>query len=245
MAEKLRVGIIETGLVSPPLDEDYPSYPSMFCLLMDEIDDTIHYETISVVQGDSLPNPNNFDGYIITGSKYGVYDDDPWIKSLKDFVVAADIAGRRQVGICFGHQILAEAFGGKVENSSKGWGVGIQNYNIVAGGPWLEGSRISVGDTIKAPAMHQDQVVIPPSGAELTVTSDFCRYAGFKISDNAITFQFHPEFDEFYLEDLIKLRKGAIIPNEIADAGLATIDGEDNRIDVAQWMVKHLKRDDG
>ncbi len=244
MAERLRIGIIETGLVSPPLDEDYPSYPSMFCLLLDEVDDTIHYETISVVQGDSLPNPNKFDGYIITGSKYGVYDDQPWIKPLKDFVVSADISGRRQVGICFGHQIMAEAFGGKVEKSSKGWGVGFQQYDVTAAGPWMDGSSVSVGDRIKTPAMHQDQVVIPPSGAEVIVSSDFCRYAGFKLSDNAITYQFHPEFDDDYMEDLIKLRKGTVIPDDIAARGIASIDGSEDRFQVARWMVNHLKRED-
>lgn len=243
MAEKLRVGIIETGLVAPPLDEDYPSYPSMFCLLLDEVDDTIHYETISVVQGDKLPNPNNFDGYIITGSKFGVYDDEPWIKSLKDFVIAADIGGVRQIGICFGHQIMAEAFGGKVEKSSKGWGAGYHEYDITAGGPWMEGSSMSVGHMIKTPAMHQDQVVIPPSGAELIVSSDFCKYAGFKLSDNALTYQFHPEFDEDYMEDLIKMRKGKVIPNDVANAGIASIDGSEDRFQVASWMVRHLRRD--
>lgn len=243
MAEKLRVGIIETGLVAPPLDEDYPSYPSMFCLLLDEVDDTIHYETISVVQGDRLPNPNNFDGYIITGSKYGVYDNEPWIRNLKDFIVAADISGVKQVGICFGHQIMAEAFGGKVEKSSKGWGCGYMDYDVAAGGDWMEGTSVTVGGKIKTPAMHQDQVVIPPPGSELTISSDFCRYAGFKLSDNAYTYQFHPEFDEDYMEDLISMRKqGNVIPGDVADAGIASIDGSEDRFKVAAWMVRHLQR---
>ena len=138
------------------------------------------------------------DAYLITGSPAGVYDDLPWIAPLKTFLRAAK--GRAKlVGICFGHQIMAEAFGGRVEKSEKGWGVGLHSYPIVQREPWMEATHL-----VSVPASHQDQVVLQPPEADVIASSLFTPYAGLAWRDQpAISFQFHPEMSPAFAKALI------------------------------------------
>ena len=87
------------------------------------------YTTYEVREGKLPSAPEEQDGYIVTGSPAGVYDDLPWIEPLKTFLVQAK-GKAKLVGICFGHQIMAEAFGGRVEKSDRGWGIGLHRYQI-------------------------------------------------------------------------------------------------------------------
>jgi GMP synthase-like glutamine amidotransferase len=82
------------------------------------------YRGFEVAQGELPASPDVCDAYVITGSPRGVYDDDPWIAELSVFIREAYGAGKKLIGICFGHQILAHALGGQVEKSEKGLGLG-------------------------------------------------------------------------------------------------------------------------
>jgi GMP synthase-like glutamine amidotransferase len=112
---------------------------------------------------------------MITGSPAGVYDDEAWIGPLADFIRAGAAAGVPQVGICFGHQILAEALGGKVIKSDKGWGVGRHTYDVVACPGFVSET---CPPTVSAAVSHQDQVVALPPGAEVIAASDFTPLPG-------------------------------------------------------------------
>ena len=117
----MKLTIIETGLVPEPIRADFADYPAMFAALLGAADPSLQFETVSVIKGELLPEPEHCDAVLITGSPAGVYDPYPWIADLSEFIRAAAAASIPQIGICFGHQILAEALGGKVEKSIKGW----------------------------------------------------------------------------------------------------------------------------
>ena len=159
----------------------------------------IRSETFDVAGG-QLPGVDDFPALVITGSSAGVYDPLPWIAPLKSFLVEA--RGRTAlVGVCFGHQVMAEAFGGQVIKSPKGWGVGLHSYDVRTARPWMDG----VG-TFKAPASHQDQVVAAPPGAEVVAGSEFTPFGMLDYgSDRAISLQLHPEFEPAYARALIDL----------------------------------------
>ena len=139
-----------------------------------------------------------FDGFLLTGSRRGVYDDDPWIKRLLELIRKIHAARIKTVGICFGHQAIAHALGGQVENWSDGWGVGVHNYDMHL--PHRDGA-----EKVALPCCHQDQVVELPPGAQRILTSDFCLNAGFTIDEHILALQPHPEFSVRYLECILRV----------------------------------------
>lgn len=209
----MKIGILETGRPPEGL-EQHGSYGAMFERLLGPDLDYVVYPVID----DVLPERvDAADGWLVTGSRFGVYDDAPWIRRLEAFVRELVAARVPLVGVCFGHQILASALGARVEKAEAGWGVGPHAYEIVERPPWLT----TPSERFTLNAMHQDQVLSLPPGARLIARSDFCPYAALAYGDHAMTIQAHPEFDNAYERALIGLRRGALIPEERADPALA------------------------
>jgi GMP synthase-like glutamine amidotransferase len=149
-----------------------------------------------------------------------------------DFIRAAKDS--KMVGICFGHQAMAEALGGRVEKSDKGWGAGLHRYNVVRPEPWMDGAS-----TIAAPASHQDQVVVQPPNTEIVARSGFTPLAALAWTDRpAISFQFHPEFSPAFAKALIEKRYD-IVPDP--DAAIASLDAPNDNARVAGWIKRFLE----
>ena len=235
----MKIGILETGKLPPDLLDRHGPYDTMFGRMIHKVDDTIRIVNRDVVEANDIPaSPHEADAWIITGSRHGVYDPLPWIEPLKDFLRTAHAAKVPMVGICFGHQILAEALGGKVVKSDRGWGAGVHTYDIEAREPWMSGDRA----TVDIHAMHQDQVIEKPADARVIASSKFCDYAGLAYGDHAISMQPHPEFDAAFQDDIITVRRGSVIPEDVADRALGTLEnGVDNDL-VGTWIVDFLKR---
>src|SRR5690606_28142769 len=128
------------------------------------------FTTYETFRNGALPKPADFDGLLITGSPAGVYEDHVWIAPLEHLVRETAKAGKPQVGICFGHQLMAKAFGGEVRKSDKGWGVGVHHYDVTADTPWMAPMQGKISCAVS----HQDQVIAPPPGAKVIAGSDFC-----------------------------------------------------------------------
>jgi GMP synthase-like glutamine amidotransferase len=160
-----------------------------------------------------------------------VYDPFPWIAPLIDFIRSAK--GAKMVGICFGHQVMAEALGGHVEKSDKGWGAGLHHYSVVRRQPWMNGEQ-----SVAIPASHQDQVIVQPPRSEVVVASDFTPYAGLAWTDRpAISFQFHPEFSPDFAKALIDARYDRV---SNPDAAIASLDAPNDSANVATWIRRFL-----
>jgi GMP synthase-like glutamine amidotransferase len=223
----MRLAILETGAPPPALEEEFGRYPAMFESLLG-----LDARTYDVQAGALPPDVGRHDAYLITGSSAGVYDDLPWIPKLMTFLRAAK-GKARLVGICFGHQIMAEAFGGRVEKSAKGWGAGLHSYPIVARPAWLDGPPL-----VSAPASHQDQVVSQPPGTDVVASSLFTPYAALAWTDgSAISFQFHPEFSPDFAKALIAQRYDRV-PDP--DAAIASLDGPNDNQRVGDWIRRFL-----
>jgi GMP synthase-like glutamine amidotransferase len=158
-------------------------------------------------------------------------DDLPWIDPLLSFLRGA--RGRaRLVGLCFGHQAMAAAFGGRVEKSERGWGLGLHGYDVVARAPWMDETT-----SIRAPAFHQDQVVVAPAGAQVTLASAFTPLAGLDYGD-AVSFQFHPEFTVPYAVALTAALRPKL--GELTVPALATYAAPDDVARVQGWIRRFL-----
>lgn len=231
----MKLGILKTGRPPKPAIEQFGTYPDMFMRLLGEAYD---YRTYAVDEGELPAAPTDCDAYLITGSSCGVYDPLPWIGEAKAFLNEAK-GKAALVGVCFGHQLMAEAFGGKVIQSPKGWGVGEHVYEVMAAEPWMQDAPLRV----RLPASHQDQVVEKPPETEVFVASEFTPYAGLAWRDQpAISIQPHPEFDPAYAISLIEHRRGDRYSDEQANAAIASYSGADDRLAVGLWIRNFLAR---
>ena len=194
------IGILQTGLAPDALAPEMGDYPDMFARLLDGHGFT--FRTWKVVEGEFPPSVDAADGWLITGSRHGVYEDHPWIPPLEEFIRAAFAARVPVVGICFGHQIVAQAMGGKVERYAGGWAVGATDYDFG-------------GETLRLNAWHRDQVVQAPEGATVIASNDFCANAALLYDDRALTVQAHPEFRPEFVDGLMKTRGKGVVPDEV------------------------------
>lgn len=224
----MKVGILETGAPPGDLKDRFGSYGEMFQRLLGGAHS---YLWVDVRQKGWPGATNQCDAYLITGSAAGVYDDEAWIADLKGFVQQQ--CGRRPlIGICFGHQLMAEALGGRVIKSPKGWGIGLQRYEVKHRAPWMDDLP-----AFAIPASHQDQVVELPPRAVVTAQSNFTAYAGLAYPQlKAISFQGHPEFPPEYAKALIELRRGRMYSQAQADEAIASLGEPNDSACVARWL---------
>ena len=226
----MKVAILETGRPPDPLADEFGSYPDMFAKLLGPA-----YEIQSFdAENGELPEPGAHDAYLLTGSPAGVYDPLPWIAPLMEFIRSAN--GAKMIGVCFGHQVMAQALGGEVIKSPKGWAAGLNRYDVVHPERWTNGER-----QVAIPASHQDQVVVQPPNTTVVAASDFTPFAALAWTDRpAISFQFHPEFSVGYAKALIEKRFDKV---NNPDAALASLDAPNDNARVGDWIRNFLNGD--
>jgi GMP synthase-like glutamine amidotransferase len=233
---KMKIGILETGLLNETFVGHYDPYPVMFAALLDQAHKGFEYRTYSVIRGEMPESTNDCDGWLITGSRFGAYEKLGWMQALEEFIRKLYRDSVPLVGICFGHQIIAQALGGKVVKSDRGWGIGLHYYRIDEAQEWMDEFPEQVGIY----AFHQDQVVTLPPQASVFSSSDFCPYAGLSYADSIISIQGHPEFEEDYELALINTFGGNRVPQTVASEALEKIQEKGQKADtklLADWLA--------
>ena len=199
----MKIGILVTGHVPEEMQAVHGDYDVVFARYL--AGKGLSFDPYFVVDGHFPKGPDAAGGWLITGSKHGAYENHDWIPPLETLI--RDIHAKRLplVGICFGHQIIAQALGGKVEKFAGGWAIGPTTYDGASGATTLH-------------AWHQDQVVVLPQDAEVLAGNELCKNAILSYGKHIWTVQPHPEFTNAYFRDLAAARKGVVPDQKLSDA---------------------------
>ncbi len=124
-----------------------------------------------------LPTISQVDGFFITGSSSSVTERAPWMLRAEQYIREIDAAGKPLLGICFGHQLIAQALGGDVQKNPKGREIGTVRVNVTAQDP-LFGNEPRVFD---ANASHVDSVAKVPERARVLASTSLDPVAAFAV----------------------------------------------------------------
>ena len=236
----MKIGILQCDETREELRPLHGNYPDMFFRLLRPLREGLQFEVYRVQDQEYPQTPDECDGYIITGSKRSVYEEEPWIQQLEEQVRHLYEQKAPLLGICFGHQMVAQALGGKTEKASQGWGVGVQTYQVNVRDSWMTPEL----ETFSIVASHQDQVTQLPPDAELMGANVFCPNAMFRMGKQVLAFQGHPEFEKGYSLDLMKLREDLLGPQVFAE-GVASLEKPVQSWEVGNWMLNFLQEASG
>ena len=229
----MRICILETDILRPQLIEQYHGYGRMFRQLFEKQSIPAQFDVFNVVEGCYPDADEPYDAYLITGSKADSFGSDPWIQVLREFVLSRYDNGDRLIGICFGHQLLALLLGGKTERAAQGWGVGVNRYQLLEQPEWMS-PRL---DHLALRVSHQDPAPDPPAGATLLASSPFCLNAAYRIGDQVLCFQAHPEFVDDYELALLNLRR-EFLGEALYQQAISSMSLQHQGVVVAEWMLR-------
>jgi GMP synthase-like glutamine amidotransferase len=222
----MRIGILQCGQSPAQLKDEMGDYPDMFERLLAGRGFT--FRTWHVEAMDFPADVHEAEGWLLTGSRHGVYEDHAFIPPLEDFIRRAYAAHVPLVGICFGHQIIAQALGGRVVKHPGGWAVGTQDYDFG-------------GESLRLNAWHQDQVVQLPPGATVAARNAFCENAALVYDDRAFTVQPHPEFEDRFVQGLMDTRAKGVVPAELLEGAAARMGQARSSSAIADRIEAFLK----
>lgn len=222
----MKIGILQTGHAHEALMPTTGDISVQFERMLDGNGFTFAtYDVVDMVFPASI---DECDGWIITGSKHGAYEDHAFIPLLETLirdVYAADIP---LVGICFGHQIIAQALGGKVEKFAGGWAAGRTDYD------WN-------GEALALNAWHQDQVTEKPADATVYATNDFCQNAALVYGNRVFTTQPHPEYGAQFMGGLVQFRGKGVVPDDLLEEAHANLDKPVDNPRIAAQIARFFK----
>ena len=231
-----RITIIETGRVPQKYRERHGSFPDMFERMIRAGDPSAALDVVSIPNGEALPDARKVEAILITGAAAGVYDALDWIPPLEEFVRTAHANKTPMVGVCFGHQLIAQALGGVVSKSEKGWGIGRQVYQVTPNNGVIDGDQLAIA------CSHQDQVIEPPEGARTILFSQFTPHAGLLYANGTtLSVQPHPEFDVGFAHVCCELREGHAPDSVVATAKTSLADPLDSA-KLGGAITRFLKR---
>lgn len=234
----MKIAILQCDNVLEKFQPRFGNYPAMVQRMFEGVVPVPEFSVYNCREGQYPEDISSYDCYITTGSKASVYDDEAWIVRLVEFIRELDEARCKLIGICFGHQLIALARGGRVEKSEQGWGVGIASNEMLGQPEWMD----EMPQPLRILVSHQDQITRLPDDATVLARSDFCPYFLVQWGEHFLSLQGHPEWRNEYSRTLIDDRR-AIIPADVVESGLASLRHQPDNALFTSWILSFVEKD--
>lgn len=226
----MRIGLLECDDVTGRFPHVEGGYREMFAALLPGFEFRYYASHAGQLPG----SPTECDAWIATGSKHAVYEGHPWVEQLCGFI--RNLKTTPFVGICFGHQLLAHALGGKVAKADQGWGIGVLPMDVLRQEPWMTPPKAQ----IRLQHSHQDQVQKLPHGAVLLGRSPHCEIAMYRVGETMLGIEGHPEFTVPFGDALIRSRVDRL-GAERAQAALESLKTPTDAALVGEWIAGFVR----
>lgn len=241
-SRRLRIGVLICDHLDPAILERHADYGPRYRELLAPPGDpegpgaeaSFDVVELDLTAGELPDDPAACDAWLVGGSRLDAHGDGGFVPGLVEFVARVLSENVPLVGICFGHQILARALGGRIERAGS-WGAGVKRFSVLGSAPWIT----VPSDPVSLVVSHRDQVADLPPGAELVLTAAYCPVAGFRVGERAFAVQAHPEFDTGLSRTLSEGRREIMGDDVTADA-LASLDLPTDSGQVNRWIRRFL-----
>ncbi|MGB1243467.1 MAG: type 1 glutamine amidotransferase, partial [Chitinophagales bacterium] len=175
-SKRIKAGLLLCDHIPTKYHDIAADYAEMFAATYTNFD----FEVYTVCDGEFPESVEDCEIYVCTGSHSSVYEEVDWVLRLKKFVGEIHQANKKYIGHCFGHQMLAEALGGKVERANIGWCVGVHTFEVVKEEEWM----LPFQENFNTIMLCQDQVQVLPPNSTVLATSKDCPIAMFRVGEN-------------------------------------------------------------
>ncbi len=233
----MKIGILRCDTVRSTLSAEFGEYSEMIETGFTATDSELSFQTYHADEGQLPECTDECDAYIITGSRHSVFDtDELWINPLRDFIVRLHKAKIKAIGICFGHQLIAEAMGGKVERADCGWQIGVHRAIIQQQASFMQPKMA----TFYVAMMCEDQIQTLPENATVLAKSQGCENMMLQYEDHFLSIQGHPEFSLDFAKALVNICQDDF-PARRLEKGLSSFsENEMNGELLFRWFINFL-----
>lgn len=209
-----RIAVLVTNTDTSPASRLFPDDGRKVAAALHALRPGWQVQGWRAMDGELPTAPETLDAVFVTGSPESVNDALPWLPPLFEFIRRTVAARRPLLGLCFGHQAIAAALGGRVGRSPGGWRVGTATTRFDTALPWMD----PPARELTLFAVHNEQVLEPPPSAQVLGGDAWCPVGAMGVGDRVFSMQYHPEFSRGFMAEVCNSLDGELPADFMAQA---------------------------